>query len=104
MRDKAKEKEETKESLEKNITGDSPVPKGILLAIGGKESKRLNEPENKKAPDNFTGQEILKKFVELIGKENPVIEVITSASSEGDESFEDYKKVFSELGVKRIGH
>ncbi len=27
------------------------VPKGILMAIGGKESKGNNQPENKEAPD-----------------------------------------------------
>lgn len=70
----------------------------------GKENKGQDAPENKQAPQNFTGLEILKTFVELIGKEDPVIEVITSASGLGNEFFEDYNKVFTELGVKRVNH
>ncbi|MBA4139501.1 MAG: cyanophycinase [Segetibacter sp.] len=80
------------------------VPKGILMAIGGKESKGNDQPENKEAPDNFTGQEILKTFVQLTEKENPLIEVITTASSLAEESFSDYRKVFTELGVTTINH
>jgi cyanophycinase len=82
-----------------------PLPNGALLIIGGKESKENgSEPENKETPENFIAQEILKKFVELTGKEKPVIEVITTASSQGDEAFKDYQKVFAELGVSDIGH
>ena len=87
--------------MEKN---DCPQPNGILVIIGGKESKEQAEPENKQMPHNFTGQEILKRFIELIGKEYPVIEIVTSASNLVDESFKDYDKVFSELGIKKLGH
>lgn len=80
------------------------VPKGILVAIGGKESKGNEQPENKAAPDNFTGQEILKTFAQLTEKENPVIEVITTASSVAEESFGDYYRVFKEMGVNTINH
>ncbi len=80
------------------------VPKGILMAIGGKESKGNDQPENKEAPDNSTGQEILKTFVQLTEKENPLIEVITTASRLAEESFSDYRKVFTELGVTTINH
>jgi cyanophycinase len=81
-----------------------PFPNGYLLIIGGKESKDEAEPENKETPKNFIAQEILKKFIELTGKENPHVEVVTTASSMGDEAFKDYKKVFSELGVSNVGH
>jgi cyanophycinase len=77
-------------------------PNGILVVIGGKESKGEDEPENKTAPDNFTGQEILKAFIELTEKQDPQIVVITSASTLKEESFEDYDKVFTELGVKKL--
>jgi cyanophycinase len=106
MAEKTKQARET--NSEENGTNKSgsgcPAPKGILVVIGGRESKDNEEPENKETPQNFTGQEILKKFLELTGKGDPVIEVITSASSVGDESFKEYKKVFTELGIKRIGH
>jgi len=87
----------------KNIS-DCPYPQGVLLIIGGKESKSDEEPENKETPHNFTGAEILKTLIELTQKSNPVIEVITSASSVSDEVFADYKKVFTELGVSNLGH
>ncbi len=45
------------------------------MAIGGKESKGNDQPENKEAPNNFTGQEILKTFAQLTEKENPSIRV-----------------------------
>ncbi|HEX8331266.1 MAG TPA: cyanophycinase [Segetibacter sp.] len=77
-------------------------PNGILVVVGGKESKGEDKPENKTAPDNFTGQEILKAFIELTGKEDPNIIVVTSASTLKEESFEDYYKVFTELGVKNV--
>jgi cyanophycinase len=74
------------------------------LIIGGKESKSGDEPENKETPENYAPREILKKFVELTGKGNPAIEVITSASTEGDQVFKDYQKVFKELGINHVGH
>jgi cyanophycinase len=90
--------------MEKNNKNEWAMPKGILVAIGGKESKDDDQPENKEAPDNFTGQEILKAFAQLTEKEIPVIEVITTASSLPEESFNDYLKVFSELGVTAVNH
>jgi cyanophycinase len=80
-----------------------PVPNGILLVIGGHEDKG-QEAESEVQKQNGSPLEILKAFIELIDKEDCTIEVITSASSEGDESFEDYKKVFTELGVYTLGH
>ncbi|HVX28746.1 MAG TPA: cyanophycinase [Parafilimonas sp.] len=76
-----------------------PIPKGILVVIGGKEDKG-----DKKEEKNEVREEILKTFISLIEKENPRIEIITSASSEGKEMFNDYKKVFSGLKAKNLGH
>lgn len=78
----------------------SPIPKGILVIIGGKENKGQNS-ENGEAD---APPEILDTFVELIAKDNPVIEVISTASSEGDDLFEDYRKAFEKLNVKQVGH
>ena len=80
-------------------TNACPEPAGILVIIGGKEDKG-----DKAEEENETREGVLKNFVALTEKENPCIEVVTSASSEGDEMFEDYKKVFEELKVKNIGH
>jgi cyanophycinase len=99
-----REKVTIEEKADKVAISRIPAPKGTLVVIGGAENKGQENLEKKQAPNNFTGLEILRTFVELTRKENPVIEVITSASSVGDESFEDYNKVFTELGVKKIGH
>lgn len=81
----------------------APVPKGILVVIGGKEDKGQQD-NNKEKPASFVKEEIIKYFVELTATTNPIIEVITSASSKGDASFADYKQVFNEVGVQDIGH
>jgi cyanophycinase len=81
-----------------------PVPVGKLLIIGGAENKGENGSDEKQTPSDFKRLGILKKFIELTGKTNPVIEVITSASAEGRESFHEYKKVFSEMKITSVGH
>jgi cyanophycinase len=80
-----------------------PVPNGILFIVGGAENKE-GQPKNKMDDENFIQHEVLQTFLDLIGKKDPVIEVITTASSEGEESFADYKKVFNELNVSQVGH
>src|SRR3954470_20485399 len=86
------------------MSKECPTPKGILVIVGGKENKGADELEGKEKPETFERLGILKSFVEQTGKKNPAIEVITTASSEGDESFEEYRKAFEELKVESIGH
>jgi cyanophycinase len=81
---------------------DCPVPEGILLVIGGKENKGESKPNEREKPDDFIKQEILKAFVDLITVQEPTIEVITTASSEGAESFREYKKIFKALGLNNV--
>jgi cyanophycinase len=81
-----------------------PVPVGTLVVIGGKENKGENKPENKKKPGDFVKLEVLKAFREATHKKDPRIEVVTSSSSEGAESFEEYKKTFEHLGLRNVGH
>ncbi len=81
-----------------------PVPAGKLVIIGGKENKGENGPENKEKPENFIRLEVLQAFVDLIGKKNAVLEVITTSTGSPDESFQEYKKIFNELGIATIGH
>ncbi|HEU4902243.1 MAG TPA: Type 1 glutamine amidotransferase-like domain-containing protein, partial [Flavisolibacter sp.] len=80
-------------------------PKGYLIAVGGAEDKgseRENERQN--SLDFFT-QGILNEIVALAGKKNdPKIEVVTSASSIPDEVGQIYKKAFRKLGCIEIGH
>ena len=83
---------------------ECPVPEGMLLIVGGKESKVPVESGNHDSPDGFDRLEIHKRFIELIGKDQPLIEFITSASEDGRESFEEYKSLYELLGVSRVGH
>lgn len=80
-----------------------PIPSGILLIIGGAENKGEEEAKDKQTPDDFKRLEILKKFIELTGKDHPVIEVITTATSDPEGTFDDYKKAFEKLKVKHVG-
>lgn len=90
--------------MSEDVNNSCPVPSGKLLIIGGAENKGENEAKNKHTPSDFERLQVLKTFIKLSGKEDPVIEVITSASSEGEESFDDYKKAFDELKVSSVGH
>jgi cyanophycinase len=95
-------KSRKKNTKKDKIKNDCPTPKGTLVIIGGKENKG-EEPE-KNGPTNEARLEVLKSFVSIIGKKNPRIEVMTSAGSDGNESFNEYKKIFSEIGVTDPGH
>jgi cyanophycinase len=90
--------------MTKKQKGDCPVPEGILVIIGGKENKGQPEGANHESPLGVDKLEIQKRFIELIGKEDPLIEVITSASGDPEGSFEDYRKLYESLGIKKIGH
>jgi cyanophycinase len=86
-----------------DTVNDCPVPNGILLVIGGHENKQ-DQAERKVQEALGNPREILETFIRLTGKEAPVIEVVTTASSVGDEYFRDYKEAFTSLGVKQVGH
>jgi cyanophycinase len=81
---------------------DCPVPSGILVIIGGKENK--GEETEKDKEENILPLEVLKTFVDVIPKKNAVVEVITSASGEGQESFKEYKSLFNKLKVQDVRH
>jgi cyanophycinase len=82
---------------------ECPTPSGILLIVGGKENKG-GSPKDNNNSENVIELEILKKFVGLINKKDPVIEVISTASSEGNESFKEYQALFSKLGIPEVRH
>ncbi len=85
------------------MANECPVPAGILVIVGGKEDKG-EAPEDGKPKKEVNRLDVLKTFVELTEKEKPVIEVITSGSSEGQEVFEEYRKAFKELKAGAVGH
>ncbi|WP_299988938.1 cyanophycinase [uncultured Pontibacter sp.] len=82
---------------------EAPVPKGRLLAIGGREDKgekELSEEQSKNV--DFESDEILKYFVESLKGADPMIAVVPTASTVPDKIAQDYIKEFNKLGVKRV--
>ncbi|WP_299824751.1 cyanophycinase [uncultured Pontibacter sp.] len=80
-----------------------PVPKGRLLAIGGKESKN-EDPQNEDQEHNnaFESEQILKFFIEHLKGDNPLIAFIPTASTVPEEMAKEYVKVFSKLGLNKV--
>lgn len=89
--------------MENESKQEYPVPKGILVIIGGKENKG-EKPDSEVQEENGSPLEILKTIVKLINKPDPLVEIITTASSEGEESYKEYVAVFKKIGVKRSRH
>lgn len=87
-------------NIKANIEG--LVPKGTLVIVGGHEDK--GEDNEKQQIELQQPGEVLEAFVQLIGKKDPIVEVVTSASSDGASSFTDYKRAFAGLGVQQVGH
>ena len=85
-----------------DYSDNCPTPKGILVIIEGKEEKSLITDTDD--DDAEKGMEILETFIKKINKADPVIEVITSASSEADESFVDYKNTFNRFKINNVKH
>lgn len=62
------------------------TPEGILVAVGGKEDK-----ENDLV--------ILRKITELINNDNPIIEIITTASGWPNKTGDGYLNAFEKIGA-----
>jgi cyanophycinase len=93
-------------SMARKENSSCPVPRGILLIVGGKEDKGESQNENQK-PESYIPDEILKTFLELLKKKNPTIELVTSGSGMPDETFSDYEKAFKKLAdvnLKKLHH
>jgi cyanophycinase len=90
-------------TMKQEPINECPVPNGVLVIIGGKESKG-EQPDKKIQEENSEPLEILRSFVSIIAKENPVIAVITTASSEGAEMFQDYKEAFAQVNLDNLIH
>ncbi|WP_162944969.1 cyanophycinase [Flavisolibacter nicotianae] len=100
-----KVKQPGKRSIDKKSKENhAPIPAGVLVVIGGKENKGEEAPENKKKPADFIKLEVLQAFKDATHKREPVVEIITTASSEGAESFNDYKHAFEKIGISTVGH
>ncbi|WP_276497015.1 cyanophycinase [Pontibacter litorisediminis] len=83
---------------------EAPVPKGRLLAIGGKESKGNGEELKPEQTGNseFESEEILKFFVGELKGTNPTVAVIPTASNIPDVMGKEYTRVLKELGVSNV--
>lgn len=80
-----------------------PVPKGKLLAIGGKEDKGKEELKDEQRKNiNFISEEILKKYVKELKGNDPLVLVVPTASTLPDEIGEEYVSTFKGLGVKNV--
>jgi cyanophycinase len=93
-----------KTSTNRKTGNHSPVPLGTLVIIGGKENKGEDGPDGKKKPSDFIKLEVLKAFKEATRKKSPVVEVVTTASSEYENTFNDYVTVFEKIGITNVGH
>jgi cyanophycinase len=80
------------------------IPKGKLIAIGGAEDKGTEEDIVKVQSNNHNFSElgILKRIVVESGKEDPVIEVITTASMIPNEVGENYLSAFAKIGCTKV--
>lgn len=81
-------------------------PVGYLVAVGGAEDKGTDLEKGivQRNRLNFFELGILKNLVSLINNANPVVEVITTASSIPDEVAGNYQHAFYKLGVTDVGH
>lgn len=80
-------------------------PKGYLIAIGGAEDKGTEEEKVRQNSLDFFKQGILNEILSLCGKnKDPLIEVVTAASTIPEEVAQVYKKAFRKLGCIEIGH
>lgn len=67
-----------------------PPPKGILVAVGGKEDKENN-------------LDVLRRIPELIDNDKPIIEIITTASGTPNKTGELYLNAFEKIGSTNAG-
>jgi cyanophycinase len=82
------------------------TPRGILIPVGGAEDKGTDLELGiiQRNNLNFFEIGILKSILLTIKKENPVIQVITTASTIPDEVGENYLNAFSKLGCTNVYH
>lgn len=81
-------------------------PKGILIPVGGAEDKGTDLELGIISRNNLNFMEIgiLKSIVNVIGRNDARIEVVTTASQIPDEVGENYIDAFAKLGCLNVGH
>ena len=82
---------------------EAPVPRGKLLAIGGKETKGEDEKSDIQVQNaDFIDMQILQRFVDELKGDKPMIAVIPTASTQPEQAGKDYIKAFSKLGIDNV--
>ncbi len=94
----------TKKRKSLDQSSECPLPKGVLIAIGGKENKGQGPEQNSNQEnnENFILLGILDCFKAEIKKDNPLIAIIPTASSVPEESAQDYLQAFKKLGLTNV--
>ncbi|HIF14793.1 MAG TPA: cyanophycinase [Bacteroidetes bacterium] len=79
-------------------------PKGKLIAVGGAEDKGVESDEEFKNHLNthFAELQILRRIKEEMRSDDPVIEVITTASMIPEEVGDNYINAFNKLNCSRV--
>lgn len=83
------------------------LPKGYLVSVGGAEDKGTDLEKGiiERNRLNFMELGILSNIINLTKNHgDPVVEVITTASSIPEEVSEKYREAFQKLGCSNIGH
>lgn len=84
------------------------IPKGLLVSVGGAEDKGTDLEEGIITRNRLVFFElgILSSIIVLIKEQHaePIVEVITTASSIPDEVGENYQDAFRKLGCDNVGH
>lgn len=76
-------------------------PKGVLIAIGGKEDKG-DKKSDRTRNENFIHMEILERFKTELKGNNPLVAIIPTASTVPEETAEDYIKAFKKLKLTNV--
>lgn len=77
-------------------------PKGLLIAIGGKEDKGGDLSEVQRHNKGFIHKEILQRFVDELKGSNPLIVVVPTASTQPEAMGKEYARIFADLGVSNL--
>jgi cyanophycinase len=94
---------EKKKKAPRKQAAERVVPKGRLLAIGGKESKEEEDrPEDHQDNKGFVSEQILKRLVQELKGKDPLLVIIPAASTAPEEAIRDYTRVFTQLGVRHV--
>ncbi len=82
-------------------------PKGYLVSVGGAEDKGTDLEKGiiERNKLNFFELGILRNIINLAKNHgDPIVEVITTASSIPQEVSEKYREAFAKLGCENVGH